>query len=157
MKPQSSRILVADDDKISAKALCYRLEHSGFSVAVAFDGNEALQLAQQEQFDLVIADYQMPKMLGMDLFRRLREDHRYARTSLILTSTFLDAKVVEMFEDFDLLEAIFVKPFSPAELVIRIRECLAARPFHVSPASQLAPGKATPARSALSATPKSRY
>ena len=127
------KILVVEDDKIFAKALGYNLEHSGFSVAVAFDGNEALQLAQQEQFDLVIADYQMPKMLGMDLFRRLREDDRYARTSLILTSTFLDAKVVEMFEDFDLLEAIFVKPFSPAELVIQIRECLTARPNAASP------------------------
>ena len=128
MKPQSSRILVADDDKTSAKALCYRLEHSGFSVAVAFDGNEALQLAQQEQFDLVIADYQMPKMLGMDLFRRLREDDRYTHTPLFLISAFFDDKVVEMFEDFDLLEAIFVKPFSPKELVIQIRECLTARP-----------------------------
>jgi len=70
----------------------------------------------------------MPKILGMELCRRLRKDDRYARTSMILISAFEDHKVVELFDDLELLEAIFVKPFSMGELVSRIRECLADDP-----------------------------
>jgi DNA-binding response OmpR family regulator len=61
----------------------------------------------------------------MELCRRLREDERYANTPLILMSAFEDRKVVELFDDLELLEAIFVKPFDMGELVTRINECLA--------------------------------
>ncbi len=70
----------------------------------------------------------MPKILGIDLCRRLRQDDRYARTPMILMSAFEDLQVVELFDDFDLLEAIFVKPFRHADLVSRIRESLADCP-----------------------------
>jgi DNA-binding response OmpR family regulator len=66
----------------------------------------------------------MPKILGMELCRRLRQDDRYAHTPMILMSAFEDRKVVELFDDLELLEAIFVKPFSMGELVSRIQECL---------------------------------
>jgi len=46
LKSQTSRILVAEDNKIFAKALCYNLEEAGFSTTVACDGSEALHLAQ---------------------------------------------------------------------------------------------------------------
>ena len=126
LKAQPSRILVAEDNRIFANALCFNLEDAGFSATVALDGGEALHLAQQSQFDLIIADYQMPKILGTDLCCRLRQDIRYARTPMMLMSAFEDFKVVELFEDFELLEAIFVKPFSMEEMVSRIRECLAS-------------------------------
>ena len=125
MTDQPNRILLAEDDEILTKLLCLKLEAAGFSTTVAFDGHQALQLAQQDQFDLVITDYQMPKMVGVELCRRLRQDERYARTPMILISAFEDLKVVELFDDMDLLEAILVKPFSTDELVSQVRECLA--------------------------------
>ena len=124
LNTQSNQILVAEDNKIFAKALRFNLEHFGFSPTIAIDGEQAWQLAQETQFDLVITDYQMPKMLGMELCRRLREEDRYARTPMILMSAFEDCKVVELFGDLDLLAAIYVKPFSMSELINRIRECL---------------------------------
>jgi len=123
---RSERILVAEDNEVFAKALRFNLEHFGFSPTFARDGKEALQLAQETQFDLVITDYQMPKMLGMELCRALRADERYANTPLILMSAFEDRKVVELFDDLELLDAIFVKPFSMGELLTRIEACLAA-------------------------------
>ena len=128
MATQPIRILVAEDDKIFANALCFNLEDAGFSAAIAFDGREAFDMALRDQFDLVITDYQMPKMLGMELCRRLRKENRYARTPMILMSAFEDCKIVELFDDLELLEAIYVKPFSMSELVSRIRECLADCP-----------------------------
>ena len=126
MEHQLKRILLADDDEIFAKVVRLNLEAAGFSVTVALDGNEALQLAQQDQFDLVITDYQMPNMVGTELCRRLRRDDRYACTPMILISAFDDLTVVELIDDLDLLEAIVVKPFPMSELISRIRECLSA-------------------------------
>ena len=125
---QPRRILVAEDDKIYLKALCFNLEEAGFSTTVAYDGSEALHLAQQIDFDLVVTDYRMPKILGTELCRLIRQDDRHAHTPMILMSAFEDLSVVELFDDFELLEAIFVKPFSHEELVDRIRECLADCP-----------------------------
>jgi len=115
---------VAEDNKVFANALCFNLEAAGFSTTIAHDGCEALELAQQDQFDLVIADYQMPKLLGLEVCRRLRQDDRYARTPMILISAFEECNVVDLIDDLELLEAIFVKPFSMEELMTRIRECL---------------------------------
>jgi DNA-binding response OmpR family regulator len=121
---QSNRILVAEDNRIFANALCFNLEAAGFSTTIANDGSEALHLAQEDQFDLVIADYRMPKIMGIDLCRRLRQDERYARTPMILISTFENCSVTELIDDLELLEAIFVKPFNMEDLMNRIRECL---------------------------------
>jgi CheY-like chemotaxis protein len=126
---------VAEDNKIFANALCFNLEAAGFAATIAVDGSEALELAQQEQFDLVIADYRMPKILGPELCRRLRQDERYANTPMILISAFEDCTVVELMDDLDFLEAIFVKPFSMDELMKRIRECLADAKIGVDSAS----------------------
>ena len=126
MEHQPKRILLVDDDEIFAKVVRLNLEAAGFSVTVALDGNEALQLAQQDQFDLVITDYQMPNMVGTELCRRLREDKRYACTPMILMSAFANLTVVELIDDLDLLEAIVVKPFLMSELISRIQECLTA-------------------------------
>lgn len=125
MTTQKTRILVAEDNKIFANALRFNLEAAGFSTTIAVDGSEALQMALQDQFDLVIADYQMPKLLGIELCRQLRQDDRYARTPMILISAFEECNVVELIDDLELLEAIFVKPFSMEELMTQIRECLA--------------------------------
>ncbi|MDP6722130.1 MAG: response regulator, partial [Pirellulaceae bacterium] len=133
LKTQPNRSLVAEDNRVFANALRFNLEDAGFSATVAFDGGEALHLAQQSQFDLVIADYQIPKMVGMELCRRLRQDVRYTHTPMILMSAFEDIKVVEMLEDIELLEAIFVKPFSMEEMVSQIRGCLAGCPNAASP------------------------
>ena len=149
LQAQPSRILVAEDGKIFAKTLCYNLKDAGFSVTVAFDGSEALHLAQQDEFDLVITDFRMPKMMGMELCRRLRQDDRYARTPIILMTAFEDGKVVGSVEDRELLEAIFVKPFSMGELVSRIRECLAECPNATTGDVLPAGGRASNANLAL--------
>ncbi len=124
LRTQPYRILVAEDNRAFAKALRFNLEAAGFSTTIADDGSQALQLAQQDQFDLLIADYQMPGILGIDLCRRLRQDERYARTPMILISAFQDCSVVELIEDIELLDAIFVKPFSMEELMSQIRTSL---------------------------------
>ena len=140
------RILVVEDDKIFVKALCYNLEDAGFSTTVAHDGSEALQLAQKDKFDLVLTDYQMPMLLGIELCRHLfLVDDDYAHTPMILMSAFEDISVAELFDDFDMLVSIFVKPFPVDELIHQIRECLTARPNAASATKFVGSSSATSA------------
>jgi CheY-like chemotaxis protein len=63
------------------------LESAGFSVVIARDGQEALERASQETFDLVITDVLMPRMDGFELVERLRKDKLYKEVPIIIVTT----------------------------------------------------------------------
>ena len=120
---RSSRVLVAEDDEISATILRHRLEKEGLDVVRFKDGQDAFQAAQAEVPDLVILDVKMPGMDGFEVLSRLRKDPRYSRTPIImLTSLGQEADVVRGFglgaDDY------ILKPFSPTELSARVRRLL---------------------------------
>jgi len=69
----SSRILLVDDNKMGLAARRSLLEEIGHSVVTAANGMDALAALQADSFDLVITDWKMPKLDGMELIRRLRE------------------------------------------------------------------------------------
>lgn len=126
-EPQSpdrpSRVLVAEDDEISATILLHRLEKEGLDVVRFKDGQDAYEAAQAEVPDLVILDVKMPGMDGFEVLARLRKDPRYSRTPIImLTSLGQEADVVRGFglgaDDY------ILKPFSPTELTARVRRLL---------------------------------
>ncbi len=117
------RILVVDDDTNLRLLLRTTLEDSEVEVIEAADGNEALEVALKERPDLVVLDWMMPGMTGLELTRRLRADARTARMPIIL----LTAKG----QDDDRAEGLeagadhfLVKPFSPLELLEKIQRVL---------------------------------
>lgn len=67
------RILLVDDNKSGAPARKSALVEHGFEVSTASSGHEALELFQESPFDLVVTDYRMPKMNGVQLIAALRE------------------------------------------------------------------------------------
>jgi len=71
-KPKSKRILVAEDEKLMAKALADQLSRAGFSVEVVYDGESALDFLSKEKFDLILLDILMPKMNGLDVLKELK-------------------------------------------------------------------------------------
>ena len=71
--PLPLRVLVVDDQVDSAQSLAALLEAAGFVVATAFDGNQALSVADNFRPDLVISDLEMPEMDGCELLARLRK------------------------------------------------------------------------------------
>jgi CheY-like chemotaxis protein len=125
-KTAKASVLVAEDSITAAKRLQFCLERSGYSVEIASDGLEAWQKVQQQQFDVVLTDEQMPLMTGQELCRRLRADNRHARTPII----FLTAKLFEL--DVDEIEkelkitTTLGKPFSADSLIQVIEAELAA-------------------------------
>jgi len=71
-------ILVADDETHILHVVSLKLRNAGFTVITARDGQEALDLALSEVPDLLITDYHMPQLSGLELCRRLKTEYRAA-------------------------------------------------------------------------------
>ena len=120
MKPL---ILIVEDESALQKLLAYNLEAAGFEIAQAYDGEEALTLIEERLPDLLLLDWMLPSMSGIEICRRLRRRPETQGLPIIL----LTARG----EESDRLRGLetgaddFVtKPFSPAELIARIRAVL---------------------------------
>ena len=123
-----TRILAVDDEQTILDIICRRLQPEGYEVITAGDGDEALKVALEWQPDLAILDVIMPKMDGLELCRRMRENPKLAALPVV----FLTSR--ESIEDRILgfeagADDYLPKPFDLRELSLRIRALLRrARP-----------------------------
>lgn len=84
MTIKSKKILVVEDEAPIRQVLIDKLTHEGFIVSSAKDGEEGLQLALQEHPDLVLLDVAMPKMDGITVMKKLRQDSWGKKVPIIL-------------------------------------------------------------------------
>ena len=114
-----ARVLVADDSLTIATALAISLRRAGFEVATTHSGEEALQIASDSRFDLVISDQQMLEMSGVDLCHQLRGTDVYRETPffLLTASSELDANQLRELG----VTHVLSKPFRPSEIVTLVR------------------------------------
>lgn len=123
--PSAARydVLVVEDDQFLARLLDVELSSSGYSVRVAYDGEQALEAAFERCPDLVLADVMMPRMDGFEMVRRLRGDPRTESVSIILVTArgLQTDKLTGLTAGAD---DYVVKPFSSRELTARIRAVL---------------------------------
>jgi two-component system phosphate regulon response regulator PhoB len=119
----SFHILVVEDEPPLTELLRYNLAKEGFRVSVAGDGEEALVMVQENEPDLIVLDWMLPKLSGLDLCRRLRGPSSSAKTPIImLTARGEEADRVRGLDAG--ADDYMVKPFSPAELIARVRAVL---------------------------------
>jgi len=69
----SKKILIAEDEPAIGKALQLKLQHLGFAVTLAFDGEEALTALKQDKYDLMLLDIMMPKLDGFGVLAGMKE------------------------------------------------------------------------------------
>ncbi|MEQ1754005.1 MAG: phosphate regulon transcriptional regulator PhoB [Micropepsaceae bacterium] len=120
MKPL---VLIVEDEPSLATLLRYNLEKEGFRVADAPDGEEALLLVQEEAPELVILDWMLPKVPGIEVCRRLRARMETKNVPIImLTARGEDADRVRGLDTG--ADDYLTKPFSMTELLARIRAVL---------------------------------
>ena len=116
-----ARILVAEDDKNANKLICAVLRKAGHDPLPAFDGQEALEVLDENHVDMLISDIMMPRIDGIELTRQLREAG-YDLPILMLTAKQMPEDKREGFlagtDDY------LTKPADMQELVLRVRALL---------------------------------
>ena len=117
---KNSKILVADDDKDIVRSIEIYLSGEGYTVLPAYNGEEALDLATENDVELMILDVMMPKMNGIDTLLRLRERKN-------IPVIMLSAKSEDSDKIFGLTagaDDYVTKPFNPSELIARVKSQL---------------------------------
>src|SRR5438132_7686082 len=112
-----NKVLLCDDEMHILRAAEIKLSRSGYQVQCAADGQEALESIQKNLPDILVTDLQMPRMDGIELCRRLRENPATRRLPiLMLTAKGFEQSHLELVAKYDVI-ATMAKPFSPRELV----------------------------------------
>ena len=116
-------VLVVEDEDALATLLQYNLEKEGYDVTVAGDGEEALILVEERQPDLVILDWMLPKVSGIEVCRRLRSRPETRNVPIIILTA--RGEETDRIRGLDTgADDYVVKPFSMTELTARIRAVL---------------------------------
>src|SRR5512133_2394187 len=114
-------VLIVDDDPKLLKMLQRTLVYENLNVLTATNGLEALPLVQAQQPDLLIVDWMMPKMDGLALVRRLRDEENKTMVLMLTARDAIENRVEGLESGAD---DYLVKPFAPAELVARVHAML---------------------------------
>ena len=116
-------ILVVEDEAPLVTLLRYNLEREGFSVFEALDGDEALNQARERKPDLVLLDWMLPLVSGIEVCRQLRRHPETRAIPIVmLTARGEQGDKLRAFDNG--ADDYVTKPFSPAELIARIRAVL---------------------------------
>jgi DNA-binding response OmpR family regulator len=118
-----SKILVVDDEPEAVELVEFNLEQAGYAVITAADGTEALNKARANSPDLIVLDLMLPEIGGLEVCKMLRRDPATIGIPIIM----LTAKAAEIDRVLGLelgADDYITKPFSPRELVLRIKKLL---------------------------------
>ena len=120
MKP---KVLIVEDETAVVTLLRYNLEHQGFEVEAVSDGEEALVAIEENPPDLVLLDWMLPQLSGIEVCRQLRRKPATKQLPIILlTARGEEADTVRGLESG--ADDYVTKPFSPAELTARVHALL---------------------------------
>lgn len=123
------RLLLAEDEKELSKALCAVLKHNNYSVDAVYNGQDALDYGLCENYDGIILDLMMPRMNGLDVLKRLRENGIATPVIILTAKSELEDKITGLDAGAD---DYLTKPFAMGELLARLR-ALTRRKSEFSP------------------------
>lgn len=120
MNREKPLILVADDETHILHVVSLKLSNAGYEIITAEDGEEALELALGCHPDLIITDYQMPMLTGLELCMRLKE-HAETRSTPALILTARGISLTEEQMEQTNIVGVMSKPFSPREVLAHVQ------------------------------------
>lgn len=112
-----SRVLVVDDEKLIVKGIRFSLEQDGMEVDCAYDGEEAVRLAQENEYDMILLDLMLPKLSGLEVCQQVRD---FSAVPIVM----LTAKGEDMDKILGLeygADDYITKPFNILEVKARIK------------------------------------
>lgn len=115
------KILLVEDEKMLSSVICKGLKKLGYAVDSAYDGEEALELIEINQYDLVILDLNLPKVGGIEVLKTLRKDKKQLKVLILSARNQVEDKVIGFDEGAN---DYLAKPFDFDELTARVRNLL---------------------------------
>jgi two-component system, OmpR family, phosphate regulon response regulator PhoB len=116
-------VLIVEDDEAISDMLQYNLKRDGFDATIAADGEEAMTMVNERKPDIILLDWMLPKLSGIEVCRRLRSNQNFQHIPIIM--------ITARGEEYDRVIGLengaddyITKPFSIKELLARIRSVL---------------------------------
>ncbi len=120
-------ILIADDETHILNVLSIKLQNAGYAVVTAQDGEEAYRLACTHQPDMIITDYQMPRLSGLELCTRLRARCETSEIPAVML-TARGFCMADRDAGQDNIREVITKPFSPREILALVQRIIGEVP-----------------------------
>ncbi len=118
-----NKILAVDDSFSVRKLVQYTLKSKGFKVGTAEDGQEALDMLQENEYDAIILDINMPRLDGLEFLKIIQSDSTLASIPVIMLTT--EGQEEDKNKSLKLgASAYIVKPFKPTELLRLVKDIL---------------------------------
>ena len=127
----SKKVLVVDDEVHIVHVVAIKLRNNDYEVISADNGAEAYELACQEKPDIIVSDYQMPVMSGLELIEKLRQTEETKDIPVIMLTARSFSITKEQQEELQ-ISCCLSKPFSPKELLGNIEDVLYQKQVMVS-------------------------
>src|SRR5210317_1572942 len=119
----NERILVVDDEEDILELVRYNLAKEGYHVIGALTGEDALQKARSETFDLIVLDLMLPGIDGLDVAKRLKSSPKTEQVPIVMLSA--KGEEADIVTGLELgADDYIAKPFSPRIMVARVRTAL---------------------------------
>lgn len=119
----SSHIFIVEDEPSIVSILRYNLEKENYKVSVSDDGEEALKLIKEKNPDLVLMDWMMPNLSGVEILKNLKKDNLYKDIPIIMLTA--KGEEEDKLRAFDIgTDDYITKPFNQKELIARIKTVL---------------------------------
>ena len=119
----NEKILIIDDEENIVQLLILNLMAESFNIDTAYDGEEGLDKIDSFQPDLIILDIRLPKMTGWELCRKIKEDPKYKKISVIILTA--SAQRTDRDKAFSLgADEFLSKPFEVKYVIDKIKEIL---------------------------------
>lgn len=119
----NKKVLVVDDEIHIVHVVAIKLRNNGYEVISASNGSEAFELACRDKPDIIVTDFQMPVMTGMELVDKLRQNEETKDIPIIMLTARSFAISKEQQEQLKISNCLS-KPFSPRELLGNIEDIL---------------------------------
>ncbi len=119
----SKKVLVVDDEIHIVHVVAIKLRNNGYEVIMAGNGAEAFEIACEQKPDIIVTDYQMPVMSGLEFVGKLRDNEATKDIPVILLTARSFAIEDEQKSDLGISHCLS-KPFSPKELLENIEDIL---------------------------------
>ena len=117
------KVLVVDDEIHIVHVVAIKLRNNGYEVISADNGAEALELALREKPDIIVTDFQMPVMTGLEMVENLRR-HEETKDMPVIMLTARSFAIEQEQQDALQISGCLSKPFSPKELLGNIEDVL---------------------------------